>query len=321
MKKSVKYIGITLAAALMSSGLFAFDLSTESSFAFTGGWRQDHLRSSATTNIDESTDIVRGSHLNIWQIGVKGWVSPCLSSCDPWLNNFFVRGCAHWGWVSDGIYSHRFEPAPDTTETVVRGDISHGHTWDYSIGGGYLFGCDNGIKIGPTGGYSWNKLTYKAENVMGVINTFDTSTALDTLSYFDEGALFSSKWMGPWVGVDAAWECNNFLVIASYEYHWARWKGGFHSPSTDLDDNIHFSDSRSGRNGWGHVAYLGATYTLSDCWKLGANVKYNYFHVRGSLSPTAVGGFPAVGGTADESDRATTTWSSVALSVDIGYLF
>lgn len=323
-KKHFKSLGSSLATLLLvcaSSDLFALTSTIESELSFSGGWRQDHLRSFTTTNVDQSTDLVRGSHLNIWQIGVQGWMSPCLSACDPWLNNFFARGSAYWGWVSDGIYLHRTTPAPDTTLTIDRGDISHGHTWDYTVGGGYLFDCGSGFKFGPTGGYSSNKLTFKAENVIGVIDTSDTSTAIDPLAYFDEGALFSSKWQGPWVGADAFWECKGWNVYASYEYHWARWSGYFHSPSTDLTDDSHYSDRRTGKNGWGHTAYLGAHYALCDGWLVGAGLKYQYFHVKGHLYPTASGGFPAVGGSPDEVDHVRTTWNSVSILVDLGYAF
>lgn len=322
--KHIRKLSGALAAFLLlaaSSSLSASTSMMDTEISFSGGWRQDHFRSFATTNVNESTDLVRGSHLNIWQVGVQGWSSPCLSQCDPWLNNFFVRGSAYWGWVGDGVYLHELTPTPDSTVTIDRGDISQGHTWDYAIGGGYLFDCGSGFKIGPTGGYSSNKLTFKAENVIGVIDTLNTSTAIDPLAYFDEGVLVSSKWQGPWAGVDALWECGPWNLYASYEYHWARWKGSYHSPSTDLTDGSHYTDRRTGRNGWGQTAYLGAHYAFCDCWLAGLGVKYQYFRVKGHLYPTAAGGFPAVGGDANESDRVTTTWNSVSVLVDLGYAF
>jgi hypothetical protein len=321
-KKHFRALGaITAFAAMMATThLSALCLTTESELSFSGGWRQDHFRSSATTSVDASNDILRGSCLSIWQVGVQGWLSPCLSECDPWLNNFFARGSAYWGWIDHGIYLHRYTPAPATTVTIDSGDISHGHTWDYTIGGGYLFDCGAGFKIGPSGGYSSNKLTFKAENVLGVVDTIDASTAVDVLAYFDEGALISSKWQGPWVGADALWECNNWSLYASYEYHWTHWKGGYRSPSTDLTDGIHFSDSRKGRKGWGQSAYLGVHYNFCSLLT-GVGIKYQYFHTKGSLTPVAAGGFPAVGGAADQVDSITTTWSSVSLLLDIGYAF
>lgn len=324
MKKRVKSLGISLAAFVLvaaSGNLLALEIGGESELSFSGGWRQDHFRSFDTDNIDPATDLVRGSSLNIWQIGVQGWMSPCFSECDPWLNNFFARGSAYWGWVDDGVYLHKATTGPGGVATIDRGDVSHGHTWDYNIGGGYLFGCGNGFKIGPTGGYASNKLTFKGENVVGVIDTPDTSTVIDPLAYFDEGVLISSKWQGPWAGVDAFWECGAWNIYASYEYHWARFNGGYHSPSTDLTDDSHYSDVTKGRNGYGHTGYLGAHYSFCDCWLAGVGVKYQYFHVKGNLYPTAAGGFPAVGGPATEVDYDSNTWNSVSVLVDLGYSF
>lgn len=321
MKNRIKCFGGSLAGMLLVASASLTALSTESELSFSGGWRQDHLRSYTTTSVDASTDLVKGSHLNIWQVGVQGWASPCASECDPWLNSFFARGSAYWGWVNDGIYLHETSPGTDVTFTFDRGDISHGHTWDYSVGGGYLFGCSSGFKIGPTGGYSSNKLTFKAENVLGSIVTVDTSSAIDPLAYFDEGVVFSSRWQGPWVGVDAFWDSCGWNIYASYEYHWTNWKGSFHSPSTDLDDDLHFSDRRTGKNGWGQTGYLGAHYSFNDCMIAGLGLKYQYFRAKGHLTPTADGGFPAVGGPEDEVDPVKTNWISFSITLDLGYSF
>lgn len=327
MRNHLKSLGGSLATLLLlatSANLSALTCSTEAELSFTGGWRQDHLRSFSTSTVSDATDLVRGSTLNIWQVGVQGWMSPFMSECEPLLNNFFVRGSGSWGWVNDGIYLHRVNAAAGTVITIDRGDISHGHTWDYTVGGGYLFSLCDGIKIGPTGGYSWNKLTFKGENVIGVIDTLDgvLSTAIDPNAYFDEGVLVSSKWYGPWAGLDAFWERNGWNLYASYEYHWARWKGGYRSAFPDLADDSHFSDKRSGKGGFGHTGYLGAHYTFCGSWIAGLGVKYQYFRVaRGHLTPTAAGGFPAVGGTADEINHVKTTWNTVSVSLDLGYSF
>lgn len=322
-KNHIRKIGSGVIAflAVAVCGNLSAMTGIQSELSFSGGWRQDHLRSFTTNNIDTSTDLIKGSHLQIWQIGVQGWVSPCLSSCEPWLNNFFARGSAYWGWVNNGIFLHQTEPSSAGPVTFDRGDVSHGHSWDYTVGGGYMIGCGCGLKIGPTGGYSSSKLTFKAENVIGVIDTLNTSTAINPLAYYDENVLISSKWQGPWVGVDAVWENKGWDFYGSYEYHWTKFSGSYHSPSADLADNIHFSDRRTGKNGFGHTGYLGAHYRFCDGLFAGLGVKYQYFRARGHLTPTAIGGFPAVGGTADQVDSVTTTWSSVSVIADLGFAF
>ena len=95
MKNHVKYLAGSLAALLLAATSNLSALS-ESEISFSGGWRQDHFRSSATTNVDSSLDLIKGSNLDIWQVGVQAWLSPCLSDCVPWLDGFFARGSAHW---------------------------------------------------------------------------------------------------------------------------------------------------------------------------------------------------------------------------------
>ena len=325
-KNSVKILTGSLAAFLFvaaSSDLSALSLNTESELSFSGGWRQDHYRSFVTDNLDSDTDLVKGSNLNIWQLGVQGWVSPDFGSCDTFFNNFFARGSAYWGWVNSGVYLHKVVtvvPGAPTTNTIDRGDISRGHTWDYNVGGGYLFDLGCNFKAGPTGGYSYNKLTFKGENIVGVIDTVNTSTALDTLAYFDEGVLISSKWQGPWAGADLFWESCGWSIYASYEYHWLRQNGSYISSSTNLTDDSHFSDVITGRKGYGHTGYFGTHYFAGNVIA-GFGVKYNYFRIKGHLRPTVSGGFPAVGGSASEVDHVKDMWNSVSVYADLGYTF
>lgn len=323
MKNRIPLLKSSLLAALFvleSFSLSAICRTSGSELSFSGGWRQDHLRSSTTTNVDTTTDLIRGSQLNIWQIGLQGRLTPALGGCEC-FETCFIKGSAYWGWIDDGNYLHRIVPAPDTTVTFDRGDINHGLTKDFNVGGGFLLDSGCGLKIGPTGGYAWNKLSFNAQNVIGVIDTLDVSTVIDPFAYFDENVMISSRWQGPWAGFEAQWNWNGWNLNASYEYHWARWKGHYRSPSLDLDDGIHFSDSRTASNGWGNTAYVGMHYTFCDSLIAGIGVKYQYYFARGRLTPTAVGGFPAVGGVEGQVDTVKTTWISTAVVLDVGYAF
>lgn len=295
----------------------------------SGGWRQDHLRSQITSNINDSKDIVKGSHLNIWQLGIDGYVAPQFFECDSFLNNFILQGSAYWGWVNNGIYQHKYSVPSEIFSTLNRGDISRGHTWDYTIGLGYLFPVGDCFRIGPTFGYAFNKLSYRAENVIGIVNTEAPAnlinqtlvSATDPFSYFDEGLLFSSRWKGPWAGFDAQFDFCEVVLMFSYEYHWGEWLGKFTAQPADILDNIHYSDVRKSNHAHGHVGYVGANYIFSECFNLGLGVKYENFRASGKAVPRASGGFPAVGGPEGERNKFKTTWNTVQLFVDLGVLF
>lgn len=326
---------ITIAAV---TPLTAFEPQAE--FNFSGGWREDHLRSFITTNVDTSTDLVKGAHLNIWQIGLDGFVAPQFCECGSLWNNFVVKGSAYWGWINDGVYQHTITDVPSVGFTTIdRGDIFRGHTWDYDVGIGYLYPVMDCVRLGPTFGYSYNKLTYKAENVIGVIDNPTNpllvppmdGSKIDHFSYFDEGLVFISRWKGLWAGVDATIDMCEWMFTFSYEYHWGQWEGKFNAVPDNLTDDIHFSDKRKSNSARGQVGFIGANYAFSECFNIGLGVKYENFHAAGrevpqvtpdpNAKPPVLPGFPGVGGPANEVDKVKTTWSSVQVIVDLGVAF
>lgn len=328
--KNLISIGGALTALCLtaSTQLAAFDHVVE--LNGSGGWRQDHLRSGITTNINPSSDVIKASHLNIWQIGLQGRIDPEFCECGSWLNNFVLKGSAYWGWVSNGVYRHSIETDPLTGITIGRGDIDHGHTWDYNIGLGYLYPIVEGLRIGPTGGYSMNKLSFKVINSIGVVNTPQepneigqtTNSTINPFSYYDEGLIFVSKWEGPWVGADVCVDMCEMELNLSYEYHFStHWRGSFNAVPANLTDDTHFSDKRRGNSGFGHVGAIETTLMFCECFNLGLGFKYEYFRVKGTVVPQGEGGFPAVGGPEDEVDRATTTWNSFSVFADLGVVF
>lgn len=303
----------------------------EAEFYLSGGWRGDNLRSFITTNIDSSSDLMKGSDLNIWQVGMEGRFSPTFDQCDPFWNQLFARGSVYWGWISEGIYRHKIVTAdPFTGISNDRGDISRGQTFDYTVGGGYLYPFSDCVSFGPTGGYSMNHLCFKTENVMGVItapipvNAINQTenTSIDNFSYFDENAKITSKWQGPWAGCDAVIRWSKITLKMCYEYHWAHWNGSFRSRFANLTDDYHYSDKRKGRNGHGQVGFLGISYSACSGMTMGLGVKYEYYSLKkGREYPDAEGGFPAVGGPENQIDYVNTLWHSLSILLNLGYVF
>lgn len=343
---NLKSLGVALGVLWIGAtgSLSAFLPQAELDFA--GGWRRDHLRSNITVTDSSAVDTVTAEGLDIWQVGVKGYYAPTFDDCScwSWLNGVYLRGDAFWGWGNDGVYSHRivYDPA-DLCDPVLsrvdrnRADVRNARTNDWDVGIGYLFGCDC-FHIGPVVGYSYHKLDFKARNNIGIttvnnpcfsdagcfcdpdINQQFCSHA-DPFSYVDEGVKFSSKWRGPWVGFDAIWGGCDYRLYASYSYHWARWKGSFSLAGADLTDCYNYSDRRKGRNGHGHEACIGGSYTISQCWDIGLNVSYKYYTVKSHNFRPQAASLVAVGCDADEIDHIKTTWHTVAVTLDVGYVF
>lgn len=344
MRKLCKFngLGIVLSLLFTVSANQAAAFNPDSEIDMIGGWRRDHIRSFITDNTDPATDLVKGSALNIWQIGVQGEFKPNLCEEGSWVNSFFIAGAAEWGWVNEGDYNHQVVQSnigaeSDSSENVfdnLSGNISRGHTWDYEIGLGYLFEpFGDCFLIGPTAGYAYNKLQFKAENVVGtetsanrpVMDNQSLITSIDPLTYFDEGVNFISKWTGPWAGVEARFDFCDIKIDTGYEYHFAHWAGRFTSPFPDVTDGYHFSDTRDGKDGHGQVFYLDACYNYCQCLDVGLGIKYQYYTASGPEHPQH-GSFLDVGATDIEhaafyKEKVKTSWHSFAITMDVGYLF
>lgn len=309
-----------------------------SNIEVSGGWRRDDFRSYIVAG--DATDTVRGNNLDIWQVGLKGRWEPNFfgDDCGCWGNGLLVRGSAYWGWVNDGNYSHRINYAPgDLTPPVefdIRRDvgvIDSGKTWDYKIGAGYLFDICDGIRIGPTVGYSYDKLRFRGSNIVGIsstnftesINEYDQTciTSVDEYTCGEEGAKFTSKWQGPWVGVDAQLQFCDFEINAGYEYHWSDWRAAF-TVKEDLTDCYHYSDKRRSNKSHGQEAFLNAHYNVNCFWVVGLGLEYKYYRQPTSTKfRPANGSLPDVGCSEDEVNKIRSQWRSFAITLDIGYLF
>lgn len=336
--------GVVLLSQAAVNPLYAFDLGfkcDETYLDLAGAWRRDHLSSRVTTSGTTATDVVKADELNIYQIGLRGCYTPSFNQCEfcglgAWLDGLFIKGSAYWGWANSGEFVQNIGydtsqiVAPITSQTdLAKGDIHRGHTWDYSVGGGYLVPICEFAKLGPTGGWSYHRLKFKATNILGTRTNNNTATSTinqtmvsvtNPFAYLDEGAEFTSKWTGPWVGLQGNFYFCDVTLIASYEYHWAHWHGSFDLGQPDLKDCVHYSDRRHGKRGWGHEATINAYYDICDCWNLGLGLSYEYYHVK-TMGFAPAAGLTAVGCASSQENMIRTTWHTFAVTADVGYFF
>ncbi len=340
MKAIKKLITLGWATALfcMSTANLAADFGALTELELTGGWRRDDLRSFIVAS-GGATDTVRGNNLNIWQIGIKGRIEPRFDFGGCWSDGIFARGYAYWGEVGNGDYSHRINYAQADLELPVtsniRRDVANadsGRTKDYKIGVGYLFDFTDFFKVGPTVGYSYDKLSYRASNVVGVSSTnFIGSvnplsqtciTEIDEFTCLEEGAKFSNHWEGPWVGVDAKFQFCELEIDAGYEYHWSDWRGAFSLASLDLTDCYHYSDKRKSYKSHGHEAYIDAHYAVNCNWIVGFGLEYKFYRQpKSTRFKPSRNSLEFLGCSTDEVNTINSLWRSFGITFDVGYMF
>lgn len=304
---------------LLSGGLLAATmlLATQGLEAFcpksyidvAGGWRRDEVNrhfglTAVTTAPTPDTFDIRNKtrQLNIWQVGVEGRYSlpenlfgnnGCCNSglfSGSWLNGIFIEGYAYWGWVTSGNFEN------DATESGIVIDSTrvkerNGHTYDYSIGAGWLYPVTCEFAIGPVVGYSWDRIQFKTNR---------------------GSAHATTKWTSPWLGFEADYEMCDWFFDAGYKYHWTRERGSLVIPAASVDlSSTHTNNSKHGQ---GHEAFVDAWYAWNDCWDIGLGFQYRHFQTSHQFITGTIGGDDVVG-------PAKTTWKSYAINLKLAYNF
>lgn len=312
MNKLTKILSVGMLASTLIMSLDCVEaFQPKSDFTISGGVRQDKIHTHVTANPatpvavgqanDVSTDDLNYRNLRIWEVGLQGRLAmPEDCDCENWwLNNFFLKGYAYWGWVTDGDFDETITISPigfPTTTFFDKGDADDGHTYDYSVGLGWLYPVSCEFGIGPVAGYAWDRQ---------IIRTNHNRVHL------------TNKWTSPWLGFEMAYElCDcDMYFDAGYEYHWTRWHSQFINHNRSLNDT-----RRSNRHGSGHVAFFDAAWNYCECIDIIFGFRYTYFRTKGHES----GRFPdgSLGGTAPVSGSVNSNnWRSYAVTIDLAYQF
>lgn len=301
-----KFLVVLLGAVCVMPGFAQEWMEWDGDLALTAGYRNDHITTKLHAYDPPGTliaqDRLKATSIDVYEIGLKGEIT----FCDDW----FIKGFADFGWVDGGRY--REDTAfPIIVSQTSTAHVNNGNTRDYSIGLGYLFSCNDCIKIGPVAGYSYDYQKIK-------LSTVDTNGVADpTLSHLS----YNMRWQGPWLGFETEYCLCDILLNLGYEYHWSDWRANWTLDGPDVP-GVAFSDKRKASRANGNVVYLDGTYTFCDCWNLGLGLKYQYWEAwDGRLVPRS-GSFTSVGGSASEVDKIPkATWSSIQVQLSAGYTF
>lgn len=231
----------------------------------SNGYRQDSLSGfirtfnpPPSTNTEENAvgSLISKEHfkvedIGLYQLGVKGkWT--------PW--GWLARVEGDYGWGNCGKF-HEVVKRTSTVSTTVA-SLHKARTKDLSLGAGYLFslpfiGC---FSFGPVVGWSYHYQYFRTDHP---ITNDVPSTVFTNLKY-------GNRWMGPWLGFEAAFRLFGVALHAGYAYHWVDWKGKWKLASANI---IRHAVSER-YNSYGNVIYCEGRWNFYSCFNVGVSARY-----------------------------------------------
>jgi opacity protein-like surface antigen len=271
----------------------------------------------------------RFKDLDIFQIGVHG---RSTLGC-----NFYVRGCAYWGWILDGDFERSFNTYFSPYDSYYFDEnFKFGFSDErYStIDDQYVFGigaaigypfyfCDCTMVLAPVIGYAFDEQNVRVDDPgfnFGNEDSSDFLFACGGRRHHCCRQTFISRWYGPFVGVDFDWRPWNscFNVWSELEYHW----GDFRGKRSEFDDYFFDDHNRTSHEATAWVFAAGFDYDLCNNWTIGLSVKYQdwsasrHHRYRGSF------GYDSYGEdfikSNDDRIRDNHKWRSYAINLTFG---
>lgn len=278
----------------------------DASIDFLAGYRYDKIAASVHVfdppdNLILADDLNLKS-LNIYEIGVGARILVC--------REWFVRLNGTFGRIKNGNYTENVNTLGDV-RAISKSKVRHGNTNDFSVGAGYLFPCGCGIGVGPVAGWSYDYQRVK----MGSAKTDGICDPILT------GLSYKNRWQGPWIGVEAQYNCCDAWLSLGYEYHWSHWHASWTLSGSDIA-NVAFSDRHKSNDAFGNVIFLSGSYCLCDCWELGLTFKAQYWRVSSGRLVPRNSNFENIEISSTEVDKVhSASWHSYEALLMIGYHF
>lgn len=272
----------------------------ESSFDLDVGYRKDTL-SCLIEAYDSPGNLLLTDDLNInkiyvLEIGAKG-------KCIAW-DKFLLKSFLYSGTTPRGNYNETVTDAFGARDNTKL-KVDSGQTVDFSLGGGFLFPICLGVRIGPTGGWSYNHQHLKMHGGGKTLN----------------GLKYKNRWQGAWIGVDSYLSFCGYHLNAGYEYHIPHWSAYWLLKKKNVYGGA-FSDVRKSTKGYGNVVYLDFYSTNFFCIRIDCQVKYQYWKMRDGCEHPKSASFASVGLDKNEQDKIPkASWQSFELLVGLGLDF
>lgn len=226
-------------------------------------------------------------------------------------DHFYMRGYGDYGWVDKGSTTEK--SSFDSIMTFEhKGCVSEVCTYDVSLAVGYQFDfCTTNFRVAPLFGYSWHVQYFRSHDDKIV---YDTEYNLPGCTELDFKDSYKPNWFGPWVGVDAEYDCYcNWSILVSLEYHWADFRSEFrrHHVYVDLVDfpSIERDDYGCGE---GFIGNVGLRNELCPNWSLLLMCSLQTWNLHHGLTKD---NYDVM------SELTSLRWNTIQTTVAIGYDF
>ncbi len=259
-----------------------------------GGYRFDKVENKTSVlfpnNFEMVNDPLTAKNLQIYQVGARG-----LFAFDSY---WYVKGFYYYGWIVDGDFHDQF----------ARGNLK-GNCHDGLGGLGYLIPINRYCSLGYLGGWAYDE---------------QNTVLKDANQNQFNGLKFTSIWNGPWFGLDFyTTYTERFLFNLGYELHLTSWRGSWllERPLTNA-----FSDQRKGGFSFGQVVFADFLWYIGCNWALDLELKYQNFSLQSIGFINSSGDAPfslseICGPVAATTFVKDATWSSIGVSLNLGYSF
>lgn len=199
-----------------------------------------------------------------------------LTTC----SNIYVRANGCYGKIFHGT-NYDSDYAGDNRTFEFSRSIANagkGELFDLSAGIGYLFSwpCSKAV-FAPLAGAAWNEQH---------LQLFDGQQLIPEWGrIFDLHSSYKTRWSSFWLGGDFAYAVAcNITAFASFEYHWALYRGKGH---WNLREEF-LSDFKHRSCGHGTLAQAGVNYTFKGGWGIVLIAKYQDWRTRGGTHSVKV---------------------------------
>ncbi len=269
------------------------------------GYRRDHLSAEIYSfdenNLTISKDHLTAKDLSLYQVGGKGLIGVC---------DCFVRGEGYWGFSGDGVYREASQKAQKFL-FKSKGNLHHGITKDFIVGAGFFLSCLVPFEMGPVAGWSYQSQEFKVKK--GRLSQDDGG----------RGFRYSNHWQGPWLGVDAKFDCFFFTARSGYSYHWAKWNAHW-SLKNRRDQRFTFQENSKSSDANGQVLYADLFWGFCPFINFGLGLKWQQWQAKKgrkkSLKSEKIGIVnDKVKIAKDQIQDAK--WESCSVSLDLGISF
>lgn len=304
--KCITLIRVLLIVGMLTPSLLKGVDIVESSFSIGYTYRQDSLNWSIAAP-DGTPNVL--SELK-WEDLMINQAKASFHAVTG--QNIYLKASADYGRIFNGKNRDSDYFEDDRTDEFSRSinNAGKGEVFDLSTAVGYRFSlfCER-LSLVPLIGAAWSEQHLRMYDGDQVIPDLGPITGLHNS--------YKTRWYSAWSGVDLSYKiCNKLITFASFEYHWAWYRGRGH---WNLRDDF-LTDFKQTSFGYGLVGELGVNYILSGNWGVTITVGYQDWKASGGDHSLTVD-IPGFGSEKLETRFNGVNWHTFNSSILLSYIY